>query len=155
MCSARSSSVRTLALLTQASSASVVSLIPLFSAMGLGKVGARKCWPTSSKKAFISSGVCISLSRGIGSLSERFPKGWRPDKAISMYSMQLQSHGGHCKDDNFPAQIVEAERRGTEMAKTEPRARTARFDASTGHIVVELVNGCTFAFPARLAQGLE
>ena len=41
------------------------------------------------------------------------------------------------------------------MLETEPRARTARFDAASSRIVVDLSNGCSFAFPARLAQGLE
>ena len=41
------------------------------------------------------------------------------------------------------------------MLATEPRARAARFDAASGRIVVDLANGCSFAFPARLAQGLE
>ena len=37
----------------------------------------------------------------------------------------------------------------------EPRARRARYDRRTGRIHVELTNGCSFAFPARAAQGLE
>ena len=36
----------------------------------------------------------------------------------------------------------------------EPRAAVARYDTTSGRVIVELVNGCTFAFPARLAQGL-
>ncbi len=40
-------------------------------------------------------------------------------------------------------------------AASEPRARTARYDHVSGRIVVELDNDCTFAFPARRAQGLE
>ncbi len=30
-----------------------------------------------------------------------------------------------------------------------------RYDKRSGRIVVALTNGCTFAFPPRLAQGLE
>ena len=52
-------------------------------------------------------------------------------------------------------ELADAERRGAEMLATEPRARAARFDAASGRIVVDLANGCSFAFPARLAQGLE
>ncbi|MBY0332695.1 MAG: DUF2442 domain-containing protein [Acetobacteraceae bacterium] len=37
----------------------------------------------------------------------------------------------------------------------EPRAATARYDAAAARVVVELTNGCTLAFPPRLAQGLE
>ena len=57
--------------------------------------------------------------------------------------------------DDLSTRIADAERRGAEMLVTEPRARTARFDAASGRIVVDLSNGCGFAFPARLAQGLE
>lgn len=57
--------------------------------------------------------------------------------------------------DDLSIQFADAERRGAEMLATEPRARAARFDAASGRIVVDLANGCSFAFPARLAQGLE
>jgi len=39
--------------------------------------------------------------------------------------------------------------------QTEPRATSARYDTKNGRIIVDLTNGCTFAFPPRLAQGLE
>ena len=38
---------------------------------------------------------------------------------------------------------------------TEPRAVSARYDRRSGRVIVELTNGCVFAFPSRLAQGLE
>jgi hypothetical protein len=44
---------------------------------------------------------------------------------------------------------------GREAASVEPRAASARYDPRLDRIVVELTNGCTFAFPPRLAQGLE
>jgi Protein of unknown function (DUF2442) len=44
---------------------------------------------------------------------------------------------------------------GRRAAASEPRAATARYDRKLGRVVVELTNGCTFAFPPRLAQGLE
>ncbi|WP_304177603.1 DUF2442 domain-containing protein [Phenylobacterium aquaticum] len=53
------------------------------------------------------------------------------------------------------AQIVAAEERGRIAAQVEPRAASARYDRRQGRIVVALTNGCTFAFPPRLAQGLE
>lgn len=53
------------------------------------------------------------------------------------------------------AQIKAAEARGREMLKTEPRALAARFDRTSGRVVVELVNGCTYAFPARIVQDLN
>ena len=37
----------------------------------------------------------------------------------------------------------------------EPRAAAARYDQRSGQVIVELANGCTFAFPPQLAQGLE
>lgn len=45
--------------------------------------------------------------------------------------------------------------RGRAAAATEPRASAARYDAKTRRIVIDLQNGCTFAFPAAMAQGLE
>ena len=45
--------------------------------------------------------------------------------------------------------------RGRAIRQDEPRALACRFDAATRRIVVDLANGCVFAFPARLGQGLE
>ena len=45
--------------------------------------------------------------------------------------------------------------RGRAAASGEPRAASARYDGRLDRIIVELTNGCTFAFPPRLAQGLE
>jgi hypothetical protein len=53
------------------------------------------------------------------------------------------------------AQLETAERRGREMLETEPRARAAHYDAATGRAVVDLINGCTYAFPAELSQDLR
>jgi hypothetical protein len=53
------------------------------------------------------------------------------------------------------AQIDAALERGRAARLTEPRASKARYDRALGRIVVDLTNGCTFAFPPRLAQGLE
>lgn len=52
-------------------------------------------------------------------------------------------------------QIDTALARGRAAASSEPRAASARYDRRLERIVVELTNGCTFAFPPRLAQGLE
>ncbi len=41
------------------------------------------------------------------------------------------------------------------MRSLEPRAAAVGYDREAGRIVVELTNGCTFAFPPALAQGLE
>jgi hypothetical protein len=53
------------------------------------------------------------------------------------------------------AQIDAAVERGKHALATEPRAASVRYDRKLERVVVELTNGCTFAFPPRLAQGLE
>jgi hypothetical protein len=58
-------------------------------------------------------------------------------------------------DNDLATAIAEAERRGEKGLSSEPRARKARFDRKTGRVLVDLTNGCSFAFPARRAQGLE
>ncbi|NWK97772.1 DUF2442 domain-containing protein [Sphingobium lactosutens] len=53
------------------------------------------------------------------------------------------------------AQFDEAVRRGDRDLAIKPRARAARYDRSTGQVVIDLVSGATFSFPATLGQGLE
>lgn len=45
--------------------------------------------------------------------------------------------------------------RGRIAQESEPRAAAARYDRQSGRVIVDLTNGCTFAFPPHLAQGLE
>lgn len=52
-------------------------------------------------------------------------------------------------------QIEAAEARGRQARGTEPRAAAARYDQASGRILLDLTNGCAFAFPARLAAGLS
>ncbi len=52
-------------------------------------------------------------------------------------------------------EIDEALARGRAAAASEPRAAKARYDRRRRRILIELTNGCTFAFPPHLAQGLE
>ena len=52
------------------------------------------------------------------------------------------------------ADIGAALERGRVARLTEPRAVGCRFDRATGRVVVELANGCLFAFPPELAEGL-
>ena len=52
-------------------------------------------------------------------------------------------------------EIDAALERGQDARLSEPRAKAARYDRPSGRVIVDLTNGCTFAFPARLAQGLE
>ena len=48
-----------------------------------------------------------------------------------------------------------ATERGKELRVIEPRAVAARYDRRRDRVIVDLSNGCVFAFPPRLAQGLE
>jgi len=57
--------------------------------------------------------------------------------------------------DISDAEIDAAIARGKIARATEPRAAAARYDRTLGRVVVELTSGCSFAFPPRLAQGLE
>ena len=52
-------------------------------------------------------------------------------------------------------ELKAAEARGRNMLKSEPRATAARYDRATGRVVVELTNGCAYAFPAQLVQDLQ
>lgn len=53
------------------------------------------------------------------------------------------------------ADFEAAEARGREMVETGPRALAAHYDRATGRVVVELADGCAYAFPARLVQDLR
>jgi hypothetical protein len=53
------------------------------------------------------------------------------------------------------AEIDAAAERGRIARAREPRATAVRYDRQLGRVIVDLTNGCTFAFPPRLAQGLE
>jgi len=56
--------------------------------------------------------------------------------------------------DSIDLMIDAATRAGDEILSAEPRARQVRYDRKSGRVIVELTNGCSFAFPARLAEGL-
>ena len=53
------------------------------------------------------------------------------------------------------AEIDAALERGRAARAGEPRAASARYDPQSNRVAVDLTNGCTFAFPPQLAQGLE
>lgn len=57
--------------------------------------------------------------------------------------------------DLTDAAIDAALERGRAAHANEPRAVAARYDRASSRVIVDLENGCTFAFPPRLAQGLE
>ncbi|MDQ0423342.1 hypothetical protein J2045_004394 [Peteryoungia aggregata LMG 23059] len=52
-------------------------------------------------------------------------------------------------------QFDAAEARGRAILETEPRAVAARYDAETGRVVLDLANGCTYAFPTVLVEDLQ
>ncbi len=52
-------------------------------------------------------------------------------------------------------ELKRAEARGKTMLATELRAAAARYDRTTGRVVIELTNGCSYAFPAALVQDLQ
>ena len=52
-------------------------------------------------------------------------------------------------------EIKAALRLGEKARAFEPRATSARYDATTNRIAVELTNGCAFVFPPTAAQGLR
>lgn len=56
--------------------------------------------------------------------------------------------------DRLP-EFDDAERRGEQSLHSEPRAQRARYDPKARRILVELTNGCSLEFPARLAEGLQ
>jgi hypothetical protein len=62
--------------------------------------------------------------------------------------------GDRSRADISDAQIDAAIARGEHVMASEPRAAAARYDRASERVVVELTNGCVFAFPPRLAQGL-
>lgn len=57
--------------------------------------------------------------------------------------------------DLTDAEFEAATERGRIEFETEPHAKAVRHDLKSGMTVVELYNGCTFAFPPKRLQGLE
>ena len=57
-------------------------------------------------------------------------------------------------DDRTTREIEQAEERGRALFALGPVARSARFDTSTGRIVVELTDDRVYAFPPSLSQDL-
>lgn len=53
------------------------------------------------------------------------------------------------------AAIDAALERGRIARASEPCATAARYDRASGRTIVDLENGCSFAFPPHLAQGFD
>lgn len=52
-------------------------------------------------------------------------------------------------------QLEAAEARGKALTETEPRAKAVRYNRETGRVTVDLVNGCSYIFPADMAEELS
>ena len=61
----------------------------------------------------------------------------------------------HKTDPQQEARFDAAEARGRELMETAMRASEARYDRATGRVMVDLTNGCAYAFPAQLVQDLN
>jgi len=57
--------------------------------------------------------------------------------------------------DDLDAEIDAAEKLGAELSAHSPRAKSAWFDAVSRRIVLELTNGCAYAFPPALIEDLQ
>jgi hypothetical protein len=68
---------------------------------------------------------------------------------------RLWRDGGRFMIDLVDTVIDAALERGRAAHASEPRAIAARYDRTSGRVIVDLENGRTFAFPPRLAQGLD
>jgi hypothetical protein len=82
----------------------------------------------------------------------RFERRWTWSRRIARTSPHA---GGRSMAELTDDEIDAALERGRSLQAAEPRAMAARFDPRTGKITLDLTNGCTFVFPARLIQGLE
>src|SRR5271165_3817023 len=52
-------------------------------------------------------------------------------------------------------QLRQAEARGRRMLEADPRATAAHYDSAAGRVVIDLANGCAYAFPAQHVQDLK
>ena len=57
-------------------------------------------------------------------------------------------------DRAIEAELAAAAVRGKTLAETEPRATAARYDRASGRVVIDLMNGCSYIFPANLVEDL-
>lgn len=59
------------------------------------------------------------------------------------------------EDPEFERQYLEATRRGKEKLERLPKASSARYDAKSKRIVIDMPNGVTLMVPVALIQGLQ
>lgn len=53
------------------------------------------------------------------------------------------------------AEFGDAYARGQEALEREPRAKAASYDDAMKQVTIDLINGCTYTFPAHLVQELS
>ena len=58
-------------------------------------------------------------------------------------------------DRQLERMLVEADKRGKDRLKNEPRAAHAEYDPETRRLIIELLNGCILMVPVDLMQGLR
>jgi len=58
-------------------------------------------------------------------------------------------------DPSIESQLAAAEARGRDLLKSELRAAAARYDRASGRVIIDLTNGCSYAFPTNLVQDLQ
>ena len=57
-------------------------------------------------------------------------------------------------DHAIEAELSAAAARGKALAETEPRATAARYDRASRRVVIDLINGCSYIFPAQMVEDL-
>lgn len=55
----------------------------------------------------------------------------------------------------FDQMCDEAKRRGEAELRSKPLASRVRYDQPSGHVIIELTNGCTLTIPTQSLQGLH
>ena len=57
-------------------------------------------------------------------------------------------------DHAIDGELSAAAARGKALAETEPRATAARYDRASRRVVIDLINGCSYIFPAQMVEDL-
>ena len=58
-------------------------------------------------------------------------------------------------DAEFDRMVEEANERGREFERNNPQASAARYDATSGRLIIDFANGSTLLVPARQLQDLQ
>ncbi len=57
-------------------------------------------------------------------------------------------------DEELKKEIIEAKKAGEKAYRTEPRAVSVKYNKKTGRVIVDLITGVSFMFPASMAEEL-